>query len=169
VPGNEIVCVSGRGAYPSKGMILGEAPGADESLLGVPFVGSAGKLLEQSLEQAGTSRLHLFVTNTVKCRPPNNRSPTELEEQRCRQFLLRELQVVQPTHILALGNHALRATTGLWGITKFAGIWHSVRRPNNQPLLVLPCYHPAYVLRQRELLSRFHQIVEDFVRTIHEA
>ncbi len=163
-----IICVGGSGDYSSKGMILGEAPGREESLTGIPFVGRAGQMLETALEASGTDRTHLFVTNTVKCRPPENRKPELSEEESCRLFLRREIEIVQPHAILALGNHALRATTGLWGITKFIGIWHSVPRLNQKNLLVLPNYHPAYVLRQPSLTSRFQEVVQDFVDRINQ-
>lgn len=167
VPPNETICVGGRGAYPAKGMILGEAPGQEESLVGAPFLGRAGRLLDEVLQASGIkdprSSPLIFVTNTVKCRPQGNRAPEPYEEHECRVFLLREFQVVQPTHVLALGNHALRASTGLWGITKYVGIWHQVPRKEKDDLMVLPCYHPAYVLRQPSLRSAFQSIVQDFV------
>ncbi len=163
-----IICVGGSGDYTSRGMILGEAPGKEESLLGVPFVGRAGQLLDTALQAAGTTRDEVFVTNTVKCRPPGNRKPEPEEESSCRVFLRRELDIVKPECLLVLGNHALRASTGLWGITKYVGIWHSVPRPNQKNALVLPNYHPAYVLRQPSLLPRFQEIVREFVDRINQ-
>lgn len=106
------------------------------------------------------------MTNTTKCRPPQNRKPEASEEKACRVFLNRELEIVDPTHVLALGNHALRAVTGLWGITKYVGIWHSVPRPSKSDLLVLANYHPAYILRNPRLVDEFQYIVKEFVDSL---
>lgn len=162
VPQHEWICVEGSGDYELRAMILGEAPGAQEAASGIPFVGRAGEVLDLALQMAGTRRKDIFVTNTVKCRPPDNRKPSEDEERSCRTYLLREIDIVDPIAILALGNHALRASTGLWGITRYAGIWQSVPRRNKEDLLVLPCYHPAYILRNRNLLHKFQEIVAEW-------
>lgn len=167
VPPQEWVCVSGSGDYSSRGLILGEAPGKNESERGIPFVGRAGEVLDIALTKAGMARENVFVTNTVKCRPPDNRKPEASEEEICRQYLKRELQIIDPLAILALGNHALRASTGLWGITRYAGLWQEVPRRQKDPLLVMPCFHPAYVLYNRGILELFEETVHQFVYLIN--
>lgn len=145
-------------------MIVGEAPGANEDEQATPFVGRAGSILDVALLHAGVKRSEVFVTNTVKCRPPGNRKPTESEEESCRVYLEREIRLVNPVAVMALGNHALRALTGLWGITQYSGTWIRVPRPDTEPLLVMPNFHPAYVLRNPLVAATFEDYVEEFVR-----
>lgn len=147
-------------------MILGEAPGKNESEKGIPFIGRAGDILDTALLKSGVARKDIFVTNTVKCRPPENRKPEFLEESACRVYLRKEFAIVDPIAVLALGNHALRASTGLWGISKYVGIWQSVPRRNKEDLFVLPCWHPAYILYQPSRLEEFELCVQDFVRIL---
>ena len=162
VPQHEWICVEGSGDFNSRGMILGEAPGQNESAKGIPFIGRAGEILDTALLIAGLQRKDIFVTNTIKCRPPENRKPEIFEETACRIYLKREFEAVDPIAVLALGNHALRASTGLWGISKYVGVWQSVPRRSLENLLVLPCWHPAYILRQPGLLNDFQIYVQDF-------
>jgi DNA polymerase len=166
VPLHEWICVSGSGDWTSRALILGEAPGKNESEKGVPFIGRAGEILDQALLKAGTTRKSVFTTNTVKCRPPDNRKPDISEEEACRMYLKREIEIVDPIAVLALGNHALRASTGLWGITKYVGVWQEVPRSSKASLLVLPNYHPAYVLYNRSSLELFEETVYQFVTLI---
>lgn len=169
VPRHEWVCVEGNGDFGSRGIILGEAPGKNESEKGVPFIGRAGDILDKALQKAGLERKDIFVTNTVKCRPPDNRKPEQFEEDACRVYLRREFAIVNPIAVLALGNHALRASTGLWGISKYIGIWQSVPRKNLDNLLVLPTWHPAYILRQPTHLEEFELCVQDFLHKLRTA
>jgi uracil-DNA glycosylase len=127
-------------------MVVGEGPGADEDAQGEPFVGRAGKLLDEMLRAIGRSRsADTFIANVVKCRPPGNREPAEDEAEACRPYLERQLQLVQPRLIVALGRVAaqrllatdtpigrMRGQTYRWG-------------PEATPLMVT--YHPAYLLR----------------------
>lgn len=166
VPPQEWICVEGSGDYGSRGMILGEAPGKNESEKGVPFIGRAGDILDTALTKSGVERKDIFVTNTVKCRPPDNRKPEQFEESACRVYLKREFAIVDPIAVLALGNHALRASTGLWGISRYVGIWQSVPRQNKEDLFVLPCWHPAYILRQPARTIEFELCVQDFVHKL---
>lgn len=147
-------------------MIVGEAPGANEDEQATPFVGRAGSILDVALLHAGVKRSEVFVTNTVKCRPPGNRKPTESEEESCRVYLEREIRLLNPVAVMALGNHALRALTGLWGITQYSGTWIRVPRPDTEPLLVMPNFHPAYVLRNPLVAATFEDYVEKFASAI---
>jgi uracil-DNA glycosylase family 4 len=146
-------------------MVVGEGPGADEDARGEPFVGRAGKLLDEMLRAIGRSRQSdTFIANVVKCRPPGNREPAEDEAEACRSFLEGQLQLVQPKLIVALGRVAaqrllatdtpigkMRGQTYHWG-------------PQRTPLMVT--YHPAYLLRNPsdkakswEDLKRIHRFL----------
>ncbi|MGH8443128.1 MAG: uracil-DNA glycosylase [Nevskiaceae bacterium] len=146
-------------------MVVGEGPGADEDAKGEPFVGRAGRLLDEMLRAIGRSRgTDTFIANVVKCRPPGNREPAEDEAARCRPFLEQQLRLVRPKLIVALGRVAaqrllvtdtpigkMRGQTYRWG-------------PDETPLMVT--YHPAYLLRNPadkakswEDLKRFHRFL----------
>lgn len=129
-------------------MIVGEAPGYQESRDGVPFVGKAGKLLDTMLTQAGFKREEIYVTNAIKCRPPDNRDPTAAELKACRSYLRAEIDAVSPRVIIAFGNHALRTLTGASGITKNRGEMlglssHFSDAAISDNRLVFPTIHPA--------------------------
>ena len=138
------------GPIPSKMMIIGEAPGEQEDKKGLPFVGRSGKLLTQLLEETGIKReKDVFIANIVKCRPPNNRNPKTTEVKACQEFLIRQIQLVQPKVVAVLGAPALRAVLGeRLAISKVRGTWYeqSVDYMKN-PLKIMPLFHPAYLLR----------------------
>jgi len=124
-------------------MFIGEAPGADEDLLGRPFVGRAGQLLTKIIEAIGFRREEVLIGNINRCRPPGNRPPTIEEANVCRPFLLREIAIVQPQAIVVLGNTALHNLINTKiGITKLRGHFQ-----NYNGIPVMPTYHPAYLLR----------------------
>ena len=130
-------------------MFVGEGPGADEDAQGIPFVGRAGQLLTQMIEGTATKegiplkRADVYICNVVKCRPPENRTPEPDEMEICGQFLFRQLSVIQPKAICALGSTAAKALLGgKDGVTKLRGKWHKWR---DIPLIVT--YHPSYLLR----------------------
>ncbi len=106
------LCLKRKNAVPGEGnekarvVIIGEAPGKNEDLQGRPFIGMSGKFLSKSLESIGIDRSMVFITNAVKCRPPNNRKPKKEEITTCRPYLVRQLSVIQPKLILALGTSA---------------------------------------------------------------
>ncbi|MCW1294274.1 MAG: uracil-DNA glycosylase [Candidatus Parvarchaeota archaeon] len=106
------LCLKRKNTVPGEGnekasiVIIGEAPGKNEDLQGRPFIGMSGKFLSKSLESIGIDRSMVFITNAVKCRPPNNRKPTKEEIATCRPYLIRQLSVIQPKLILALGTSA---------------------------------------------------------------
>jgi uracil-DNA glycosylase len=148
--------VFGEGNPNAKIMLIGEAPGRDEDRLGRPFVGRSGQLLTQALKQAGLEREDVFITNVVKCRPPDNRTPTPQEiESYTNLILISEIKIIRPRVILLLGSVALQALLKTNGISKLRGtIQHY------DGITVIPTYHPAYVLRNSASLTTFCQDIQ---------
>jgi uracil-DNA glycosylase len=135
--------VFGDGDANARLMFVGEGPGADEDTQGIPFVGKAGQLLNNMIQAMGLKREQVYIANIVKCRPPANRVPEPVEANTCDQFLLRQIDVVQPEVVVALGS---TAATYLLGVKKslsaLRGRWHSCRGAK-----LLVTYHPAFLLR----------------------
>jgi DNA polymerase len=136
--------VFGVGNPTARLMFVGEGPGQDEDRLGEPFVGRAGKLLTEIITKGmRLAREDVYIANVVKCRPPQNRNPEPDEVGACEPFLLRQIQIIAPEVIVALGKFAaqtlLRTTTP---ITRLRGVWHDY---HGIPLM--PTFHPAYLLR----------------------
>lgn len=124
-------------------MFIGEAPGAEEDRRGEPFVGRSGQLLDQMLAAIGQSRQSVFITNIIKCRPPNNRDPKPEEASACRAYLERQIEIVNPRIIIAVGKIAAQNLLGTDSpVGRMRGKRHSF---GNVPLVVT--YHPAYLLR----------------------
>ena len=137
--------VFGVGNRQAEWLIIGEAPGADEDRLGEPFVGRAGKLLDPMLHAVGQNRERAYVANILKCRPPENRDPTPEEATQCRPFLNRQIALIRPRLILAVGRIAAQNLLGTdTPIGKLRGQVHRFG-PARIPLVVT--YHPAYLLR----------------------
>lgn len=137
--------VFGTGSRNADWMIIGEAPGADEDKQGEPFVGRAGQLLNEILFAAGYQRADVFIANILKCRPPANRDPSADEISSCQPYLQRQIELIQPKLILAVGRvaaHGLLETTTQVG--RLRGKAHSYGE-HGIPLIVT--YHPAYLLR----------------------
>jgi DNA polymerase len=135
--------VFGSGNQQADWLIIGEAPGEQEDQQGQPFVGVAGQLLTEMLRAIGLSREQVFIANILKCRPPNNRDPHVDEIKRCKAYLLRQQQLIQPKIILAVGRIAAQTLLETHdALTKLRGRVHTF---NNTPLVVV--YHPAYLLR----------------------
>ena len=156
--------VFGNGNADADLMFIGEAPGANEDRLGLPFVGAAGKLLDKLLSEIGMERRDVFVANTVKCRPPDNRDPHPNELQACRDYLDRQIELIEPTVICTLGNFStklLRADTT--GISRLHGR-EEVRVVGSRAVRLYPLYHPAAALytpsTMEALRSDFHRIPE---------
>jgi len=141
--------VFGVGAEQTPLMVIGEGPGANEDRRGEPFVGKAGQMLDRMLENVlGLPRSKVYITNVVKCRPPDNRNPTADEIARCRPFLLSQLRVVKPKVVLVLGSVACRAVFETHsGVTRLRGEWRTLRFPGGEAK-AMPTFHPAYLLRQ---------------------
>jgi DNA polymerase len=135
--------VFGDGDLQARVVFVGEAPGADEDQQGLPFVGRAGQLLTKIIEAMGMSRSQVFICNVLKCRPPNNRPPAPGEVVNCRPFLKRQLEIIKPQVIVALGNHAVKALLQTeQGISQLRGKFQEY-----EGIPVMCTYHPAYLLR----------------------
>ena len=140
--------VPGKGNFQSDVIFVGEAPGRNEDSKGEPFVGAAGKKLSAALEGAGISRDDVYITNVVKCRPPNNRVPSTKERDTCKEYLEKEISIIKPKIICVLGNTAFNSVLGGSEITKFRG--KVVRRDNQLYFLTI---HPAATIYNQELIS----------------
>lgn len=159
--------VFSRGTGASGLCFVGEGPGADEDEQGYPFVGAAGQLLDRMITAMGFTREEVYVCNIVKCRPPNNRKPNEEEMHLCRPFVERQLALLKPQVIVALGATAVAGLLGeTRGITKIRGTF----RLYEGRIAVMPTFHPAYLLRnpaaKREVWSDLQQVVEHLGRTL---
>jgi DNA polymerase len=146
--------VFGAGNADADLMFVGEAPGANEDKQGLPFVGQAGKLLEQLLGEIGLERGDVFIANVLKCRPPGNRDPLPGEIANCQDYLYRQLDLIQPKVVCTLGNFStklLRADPGT-GITRLHGR-DEIRTIGPRAVRLFPLYHPAAALYTRSLLD----------------
>ena len=139
--------VFGAGDADADLMFVGEAPGAEEDRQGLPFVGRAGQLLNQMLEEIGMSREDVFIANVLKSRPPGNRDPQPLEIEACRPYLFEQIRLIEPTVICTLGNFATKLLSGNpAGITKVRGV-PQVHELGGRTVFLLPLFHPAAALR----------------------
>jgi uracil-DNA glycosylase len=135
--------VFGEGDPNARLMFVGEGPGADEDASGRPFVGKAGQLLNNMIQAMGLKREQVYIANIVKCRPPANRTPEPVEANTCDQFLLQQIDVVQPQVIVALGSTAAMYLLGVkQSLSALRGRWHSCRGAK-----LAVTYHPAFLLR----------------------
>src|SRR5436309_11593597 len=143
--------VFGSGDADSDLMFVGEAPGANEDRLGLPFVGQAGRLLDQLLGEIGLSRPEVFVVNVLKCRPPGNRDPLPQEIDNCQGYLFRQLELIEPRVVCTLGNFATKLLRGdPTGITRLHGRAEE-RVIGPRAVRLYPLYHPAAALYTRSL------------------
>ena len=144
-----------RGALAAPLMFIGEGPGAEEDARGEPFVGAAGRLLDLLLTAYGFDPASFHIGNIVKCRPPENRVPTEDEARACRPLLARQFNLVKPKVIVLLGATAYKYFTGSTeGISKVRGQWIE-----KNGYLILPTFHPAFILRNnRERIRLWEDI-----------
>jgi DNA polymerase len=140
--------VPGKGNFQSEVVFVGEAPGRNEDVKGEPFVGVAGKKLSIALEEAGISRDDVYITNVVKCRPPNNRVPSTTERNTCQEYLKQEISIIKPKIICILGNTAFNSILGGSEITKFRG--KTVRKENQFYFLTV---HPAATIYNQGLID----------------
>ena len=144
--------VPGEGAYSAAVVFIGEAPGRNEDLQGRPFVGAAGRLFDDLLLQVGLNRGDVFITNLLKCRPPNNRDPLPTEIKACTPYLERQLQKIQPDIIVTLGRFSLSYFFPTLQIGKVRG---KLLKWNKQ--YIYPVYHPAAALRN----PKFHDLLKN--------
>ncbi len=141
--------VPGVGPCPADIMIVGEAPGFNEDRQGEPFVGAAGKLLDTLLARIGLSRGDVYITNVLKCRPPQNRDPMPNEAEACSPYLVRQLALIRPKVVLILGRHALeRLLPGQGSISRVHG--SLVKRGD---VAYVPLFHPAAALHNGALVA----------------
>jgi uracil-DNA glycosylase len=135
--------VFGVGSPEADLMFVGEAPGADEDVQGIPFVGRAGQLLTKIIEAIGLTRDDVYIANVIKCRPPGNRNPEQDEVETCEPFLFQQIDVIKPKVIVALGTFAARALLRtLDPISRLRGRVYDYRGAR-----LIPTFHPAYLLR----------------------
>jgi DNA polymerase len=160
--------VFGVGNEAARLVFVGEGPGADEDAQGIPFVGRAGQLLTQMIENTASKegipikRADVYICNVVKCRPPENRTPQPDEMEMCGQFLARQLEAIRPRAICALGSTAAKAVLGTKeGVTKLRGRWHKWR-----DLPVMVTYHPSYLLRPYNQDAK-REAWEDLKKVLH--
>ena len=156
--------VSGNGPCDSRMFFIGEAPGKDEDLKGQPFVGRAGRVLDDAIEKAGARRDQVFVGNLVKCKPPNNRKPTRDEIETCSVFLESELRDVSPRVVCALGqtaaNHLLNTKDK---ISNLAGREVPLTIAGKKVRLFVT-FHPAACLYQRKNLAKFQRDIRQCLK-----
>ena len=160
--------VFGVGDEKAQLVFVGEGPGADEDEQGIPFVGRAGQLLTQMIENTSKKegiplkRADVYICNVVKCRPPGNRTPEPDEMEICGEFLFRQLMAIRPKAICALGGTAARALTGhKEGVTKMRGKWFKWR-----DIPVMVTYHPSYLLRPYNENAK-REAWEDLKKVLH--
>lgn len=135
--------VIGTGNKNAKVMFIGEGPGADEDIQGEPFVGKAGKLMNQAFKGIGIKREDVYIANIVKCRPPMNRNPEQDEINECIGYLREQVMLVKPEIIVLLGSVALKAILGKeYSITSSRGKW-----VEKKGIMYMPTFHPAALLR----------------------
>jgi DNA polymerase len=153
--------VFGNGNADAELMFVGEAPGASEDEQGLPFVGRAGQLLDQLLGEIGMKREQVFVANTLKCRPPGNRDPLPAEIDNCQDYLLRQVELIQPSVICTLGNFSTKLLReDPTGITRLHGR-PEVITLGRRAVRLYPIYHPAAALYTPRMLETLR---EDFSR-----
>ena len=160
--------VFGDGNPQTKLVFVGEGPGADEDAQGIPFVGRAGQLLTQMIENTAKregiplERKDVYICNVVKCRPPGNRTPEPDEMETCGQFLSRQIEAIRPKAICALGATAVKALLNTKeGVTRMRGNWYKWR-----DIPVMVTYHPSYLLRAYNQAAK-REAWEDLKAVLH--
>ncbi len=161
--------VPGEGNANARIMFVGEAPGADEDAQGRPFVGRAGQLLDRVIEACGLKRSDVFIGNILKCRPPDNRDPRAEEIISCLPYLQRQIEIINPEIIVALGAHAARTLLNTTkSIGQLRGQFHEycagLGRP---PIKLMATYHTAYLLRNYSQENR-KRVWEDMKKVLAE-
>ena len=158
---SRIHVVFGTGNQKADLMFVGEAPGAEEDRTGKPFVGRAGQLLTKIIQSTGLTRDDVYIANVLKCRPPGNRNPKSNEIEQCEPYLLRQIDLIEPKVICALGTFAAQILLRTdERISKLRGNFY-----NYHGTKVMPTYHPAYLLRNPE---NKRQVWEDIQKVMAE-
>ena len=161
--------VPGQGDPNARIVFVGEAPGADEDAQGLAFVGRAGKLLTKIVEAMGLKRDNVFICNILKCRPPENRDPKLDEIASCLPYLQRQLELIKPEIIVALGAHAAKTLLDSQKtIGQLRGQFHDYYTASDaEPIKLMPTYHPAYLLRSYSPDNR-KRVWEDMKKVLAE-
>ncbi len=149
--------VCGIGISGARIMVVGEAPGSKEDSVGMPFVGRSGMLLDKALSSAGLQRGDLYVTNSVRCKPPVGKSPKIEHIRSCSNFLKREIEAVSPAIIVPMGNSALIAVAGILGFNTGKITEMSGRMLRFRDFLIIPQFHPAAILRNPKRMAEFQE------------
>jgi uracil-DNA glycosylase len=145
--------VFGEGSDHARLLFVGEAPGEEEDLQGRPFVGRAGKLLDQMIASIGLNRADVYICNVLKCRPPRNRDPETPEVEACRPYLSAQIEAIKPTIICTLGKHAYNTLLGVdERITRIRG-----KLTTYHGISLLPTYHPSFLLRNPDAMKDAHE------------
>ena len=150
--------VFGSGNPNAEVLFIGEAPGANEDKQGIPFCGMSGQVLNELLTSVGLSREDIFITNTILCRPENNRNPAKEEVENCRERLDKLISIMQPKVIVTIGNFATERILGKKGITTLRGKIFEV-----EGKIIVPVIHPANYLYSGRNPEMFAQMKRDFV------
>lgn len=157
--------VFGVGNKTADVMFIGEGPGADEDRLGEPFVGKAGKLMDQAFEGVGIKRENVYIGNIVKCRPPQNRVPENDEAEACLDYLRNQVVLVRPKIIVLLGSIALKNILGNeYSITKERGKWIE-----QKGIQYMPTWHPAALLRDESKKIEFWKDLKEVIRIANKS
>ena len=156
---HKVICLSGCGSKSAKIMLIGEAPGNDELFKKEPFVGKAGKELDKCLKEAGINRAEIFLSNSCRCRPPDNRDPNTKELKACREFLVNEINSIKPNVIGLLGNIAMKQVLGKTGSLKYQGqpFWS-----DEFQVTCIPLIHPSYIIRNQDNM----EVREKFINAL---
>jgi len=162
--------VVGAGSHNANIMFVGEAPGANEDKTGIPFCGKAGKILDELLESQGIKREDVYICNILKCRPPQNRDPQREEKEACVSYLEKQIQIIRPSVICTLGNHAteyifkkFNLKEKLQGISKIHG--QTFDSSLFYPIKIISMYHPAvatYNANMKDVLKEDFKILKQF-------
>ncbi len=156
--------VFGQGNKNADIMFIGEGPGADEDMQGIPFVGKAGKLMNMAFEGLGINRSEVYIANIVKCRPPSNRVPEQDEAMACLNYLRNQVILVKPKIIVLLGSTALKNILGQeYSITASRGKW-----VEKKGILYMPTWHPAALLRDENKKIEFWKDLKEVVKRFNE-
>ena len=155
--------VFGAGNPDARLVFVGEAPGLEEDRQGIPFVGRAGQLLTKMIRAMGLTREEVYICNILKCRPPGNRDPEPDEIEACQPYLIRQLEIIDPEVIVALGRVSSQVLTGSpEPISRMRGHWYEY---HNIPLM--PTFHPSYLLRQPGKQGEAWQDLQEVMRKLN--
>ena len=163
------LCITRKNAVPGKGnknadiVFIGEAPGKSEDLHGEPFIGTAGKKLDDALENTGLTRDSVYITNIVKCRPPKNRIPNDIEKSMCNEYLKDEIAIINPKIICLLGNTPYYSILGGKEISKNHGKF--VFKDNHMYFVT---FHPAATIYNQKLVNVFKKDIIKLVKELQK-